>query len=109
MLALSLAALAATSASAQTLRDVAPTARLRVDPQRVLPPEPWPRLAAHDARQGTDPVLPLQPLLDRLPLQLIPELLRTEERIGFSFDKYRLKPHVGLHEVSIVITRPLSQ
>lgn len=87
----------------------APTAALNVDPDELVPREWQRRKRTRETQHGVDPVLPLQPLLDRLPLQVIPELLRAEKRIGFTFDNYRVKPRVSLHELAIVVTRPLSQ
>ena len=64
-------------------------------------------MAAHESKAGAEPLIPIPSLLDRLPLQLIPQLLRTEDRLTFHFENYRVKPRIGLHEISIVITPKL--
>ncbi len=109
LVAFGLVVIASRPASAQTL-DLEPfsTQHLRIHAQRLLPPEGKRPLAHED--EAVDPVVPLRPLLDHLPLQTIQELLRTEERLTtWSFDNYRVKPRVGLHELGIVITRKLPQ
>ncbi len=109
--ALAVVALSAVPGAAQSVRAdtrSGRTAALNVDPAWLVPRE-WQRAKRTTEQHGVDPVLPLQPLIDRLPLQVIPELLKAEKRIGFTFDNYRVKPRVGLHELAIVVTRPLSQ
>ncbi len=80
---------------------------IRVDAEHLFPPEPRTFVAHHDTGATVEPLIPLEPLLDHLPLQLIPELLRTEQRLTFRFDNYSVQPRVRLHEIAIVITRKL--
>ncbi len=109
LVAIGFLALTAGPASSQTLENAPFSAqRLRADAPRLFPPEPKPRFPAHAKDDAVDPVVPLRPLLDHLPLQTIEELLRTEERLTtVSFDKYQIKPRVSFHEIGFVITRPL--
>lgn len=112
-----LMALAATSAWAQPAGgDEVPFSadRLKVEVQQVLPPAEAQHFTSHGSKRTVDSLIPLdgliQPLLEKLPLQqIIPQLLRTEERFTIQVDNYTVKPRVGLHEVGIVVTRPLSQ
>lgn len=100
-------ALTAAAASAQTIQPLArPNGHLTLDINRLLPPDP-PAVVAHRSDRKVEPLLPLEPILDRLPLQAIQELLRTEQRLGLTVDKYRVRPRLGFHEIGIVVTRPL--
>jgi hypothetical protein len=97
-----------TAPDSSGVASVAP-AHLRIDTSHLFASEPHRFLTeSADAGDGEEPFVPFEPLLEHLPLRIIPELLRTEDRLTIRWQGYEVKPHVDMHQVEILITRRLS-